>query len=114
MTELYQKILAMVPSLEVPEEQVVVKILLEAPIVRWGDALVMSAPDNNVVIKPEGDEYLVSGHPAVATASGRTVDEKTMLELIGWNGEYPVLENNAAAPLYAERRAAMRSGWIGS
>ena len=114
MTELYQKILGLVPSLEVPEEQDAIKILLKAPLVKWGEVLVMSAPDNNVVIKPEGDEYLVSGHPAVATADGRTVDEKTMLELIGWDGEYPVMENNAAAPLYAERRAALRSGWIGS
>lgn len=114
MTELYQKILGMMPNLEVPEEQDAVKILLEAPIVKWGDALVMSAPDNNVVIKPDGDNYVITGHPVVVEATGGMVNEDKMLELIGWNGQWPVLENNAAAGLYAERRAAMKSGWIGS
>ena len=113
MTELYQKILGMVPSLEIPEEQDAVNVLLDAPIVKWGDALVMSAPDNNIVIKPDGDNYVVTGHPAVVEATGGVATEDKMLELIGWNGQHPVMEENASAGLYAERRAAIRSGWLG-
>lgn len=113
MESVYQQIIKQVPTMTGLTKEEVIVASLDAPIVFCGEYLALSAPDTNVIIEPSDDEYLLTGHPAIA-GGGKLVGEEEMLKVVGWDGVRAVPENNAAAALYAERRASMRSGWLSS